>query len=87
VKRRDFLQTAGLAATTAIPALSSAAPAVGGKQIEWKMVTAWPKNFPGSGAERLARRIGEMSDGRLTVKVCVCSPRCHRYCAVLCWSR
>jgi TRAP-type mannitol/chloroaromatic compound transport system substrate-binding protein len=69
VKRRDFLQTAGLAAATAIPALSSAAPAVGGKQIEWKMVTAWPKNFPGSGAERLARRIGEMSDGRLTVKV------------------
>ncbi len=35
------------------------------------MVTTWPKNFPGLGvgAENLARRITEMSGGRLTVKV------------------
>jgi TRAP-type mannitol/chloroaromatic compound transport system substrate-binding protein len=69
VKRRDFLHTAGAAALTAAPGLSGAAPAVGGKHIEWKMVTAWPKKFPGTGAERLAQRIGEMSSGRLTVKV------------------
>lgn len=37
----------------------------------WKIVTTWPKNFPGlgSGAENFARYIGEMSDGRLTATV------------------
>ena len=39
--------------------------------INWKMVTTWPKNFPGlgTGAEALAKNITEMSAGRLTVKV------------------
>ena len=39
--------------------------------IEWKMVTTWPKNFPGlgTGAENLANMINQMSGGRLTVKV------------------
>jgi len=37
----------------------------------WKMVTAWPKNFPGLGEapENFARMVDEMSDGRLKVKV------------------
>ncbi len=37
----------------------------------WKMVTAWPKNYPGLGtaAERLAERVNTMSAGRLTIKV------------------
>ncbi|MGB0749630.1 MAG: TRAP transporter substrate-binding protein [Magnetospiraceae bacterium] len=35
------------------------------------MVTTWPKNFPGlgTGAERFAKRITDMSGGALTVKV------------------
>ncbi|QRV25623.1 TRAP transporter substrate-binding protein [Marinomonas foliarum] len=39
--------------------------------INWKMVTTWPKNFPGLGtaAEDLAKNITAMSNGRLTVKV------------------
>jgi len=39
--------------------------------IKWKMVTTWPKNFPGlgTGANNLARLITEMSGGRLKVKV------------------
>lgn len=39
--------------------------------INWKMVTTWPKNFPGlgTGAEYLAKNITEMSGGRLNVKV------------------
>ena len=39
--------------------------------IHWKLVTTWPKNFPGlgTGANNLARLIGEMSGGRLQVKV------------------
>ncbi|WP_425316646.1 TRAP transporter substrate-binding protein [Stutzerimonas chloritidismutans] len=41
------------------------------KTYTWKMVTAWPKNYPGLGtaAERLADRLKVMSDGRLTIKV------------------
>jgi TRAP-type mannitol/chloroaromatic compound transport system substrate-binding protein len=39
--------------------------------FEWKMVTAWPKNYPGLGtaANRLAERVATMSNGRLTIKV------------------
>ena len=39
--------------------------------IEWKMVTTWPKNFPalGTGAQRIADSIGEMSEGQLVVKL------------------
>jgi TRAP-type mannitol/chloroaromatic compound transport system substrate-binding protein len=37
----------------------------------WKLVTTWPKNFPGLGAgpENFARYVNEMSGGRLTVRV------------------
>ena len=42
------------------------APAVVGNTFEWKMVTTWPKNFPGvgTGAQDLADLIGSMSGGR-----------------------
>jgi len=38
---------------------------------KWKMVTTWPKNFPGMGtaANKLAELIGQMSGGRMEVKV------------------
>ncbi len=38
---------------------------------EWKLVTAWPKNYPGlgTGANRFAERVTAMSGGRLTIKV------------------
>lgn len=41
------------------------------KVYEWKMVTTWPKNFPGLGVgpENLARLTDEMSQGRLKIKV------------------
>ncbi len=37
----------------------------------WKMVTSWPKNFPGlgTGAERFAQSLEAMSGGRLRVRV------------------
>ncbi len=40
-------------------------------QYQWKLVTTWPKNFPGlgSGAENFARYVNEMSAGRLKVHV------------------
>ncbi|MCF6300435.1 MAG: TRAP transporter substrate-binding protein [Proteobacteria bacterium] len=41
------------------------------QKFKWKMVTAWPKNFPGLGvgANFLAESINKMSGGRLTVTV------------------
>lgn len=69
--RRAFLGKAGAAAAVAS---TVAAPAVVGaaeKKLKWKMVTSWPRNFPGlgTGAAWLAEAITEMSAGRLTVKV------------------
>ena len=71
MKRRGFVTTAGLAAPAAIASMALAAPAIAQARHEWRMVTTWPKNFPGLGvgAERLARRITDMSAGRLTVRV------------------
>ncbi len=42
-----------------------------GEIYRWKMVTTWPKNFPGLGLapENFARIVNEMSDGRLKVHV------------------
>jgi TRAP-type mannitol/chloroaromatic compound transport system substrate-binding protein len=39
--------------------------------INWKLVTTWPKNFPGLGLgpETLARTVREMSNGRLQIHV------------------
>lgn len=39
--------------------------------FQWKMVTSWPKNFPGLGEapERFAQDVERMSHGRLTIKV------------------
>ena len=47
------------------------APNINKGKIEWKMVTTWPKNFPGlgTGAQRIADSITSMSDGKLTVKL------------------
>jgi TRAP-type mannitol/chloroaromatic compound transport system substrate-binding protein len=70
MKRRDFLASASLAAGAGIGA-ALPKPALAQDKVEWKMVTSWPKGMAGlgSGAERLAERIGSLSNGRLTVKV------------------
>lgn len=41
------------------------------KVFHWKMVTAWPKNFPalGTSAEQFAQSVKDMSNGRLQIKV------------------
>jgi len=68
--RRSFIRKAGLGAGAAAAA-SLAAPAVAQGNMTWRMVTTWPKNFPGLGvgAQRLADRITAASGGRLTVQV------------------
>ena len=79
-RRRDFLRTAaaglaggavGAGCDRTHPADAGSAPAVIGKKIEWDMVTTWSPHFPvlGEGADLLGRWIGEMSGGRLKIKV------------------
>ena len=74
--RRSFLRKAPLAASAALVACGQAqegnAPSIQTrKNFKWKMVTTWPKDFPGlgTGANRLAQTIGHMSGGLLEVRV------------------
>lgn len=69
--RRTFLKTAGAGAVVAGSAIAGASTVYAEKKINWKMVTTWPKNFPGlgTGANHLAEMITTMSGGRLEVKV------------------
>jgi TRAP-type mannitol/chloroaromatic compound transport system substrate-binding protein len=82
--RRKFVKSAGIAGLAGTAGLIAAcnekqsaadcageAGTSGQETFEWKMVTTWPRDFPGlgTGANTLARIIGEMSNGRLTVKV------------------
>lgn len=74
MKRRRFLTGAGtLAGLAGAGTLASplAAPALAQGKRELKMVTAWPRGFPGLGtaAERLARAIAEATEGKIAVKV------------------
>jgi TRAP-type mannitol/chloroaromatic compound transport system substrate-binding protein len=70
MKRRKFLQGAAAGGVAAAAATVSA-PAISQGIKQLKMVTTWPKNFPGlgTGAERFAQRIRTMSGGTLDVKV------------------
>ncbi len=59
-------------ATVAAAASPFGAPAVhAAKTIRWKMVTTWPKNFPGvgTGANYLAELIEKLTNKKLQVKV------------------
>ena len=82
--RRKFVKTAGIAGLAGTAGLVAACSRPAGtadcadtgaanaaETFEWKMVTTWPRDFPGlgTGANHLAKIIGEMSGGRLTVKV------------------
>ena len=77
MKRRDFInRTAGALLATPLVACSSSeqetnkSPSTS-KSYRWRMVTCWPKNYPGLGisAERIAENINNMSGGRLQVSV------------------
>jgi TRAP-type mannitol/chloroaromatic compound transport system substrate-binding protein len=59
-------------AVTPEPAESvPAAPAIAKGIRELKMVTTWPKNFPGlgTGAQRVADRVNALTDGKLKIQV------------------
>ncbi|MCK8484518.1 TRAP transporter substrate-binding protein [Aliiroseovarius sp. S2029] len=66
MERRKFLKGAAIGAGAT--ALATPALAQGGKTMT--IVSTWPRDFPGLGvsAQRLAARIGELSEGALNVE-------------------
>ena len=84
MERRSFLKKAAVGGAAAAAVLAGCskkeeapkpvvAPEVmtGPEKHKWKMVTTWPPKLPvlQTGAERFAKRVGEMSGGRLTIDV------------------
>lgn len=70
-RRRFLLGTAAAGAGVAVAASSLPKPALSQGLIEWRMVTSWPRGLPGvgTGAQRIADWITQMSGGRLTVRL------------------
>lgn len=70
MKRRKFLQQAG-AATAATGVVLAGAPAIHAQQrVDIIMVSTWPRDFPGlgTGAQRFAQRLTDMTNGRMNVQ-------------------
>lgn len=67
--RRKFMRTAGLA-TGAAAATGLATPTLAQERVPMVIVSSWPRGLPGlgTGAERLAARLGEITDGYLAVE-------------------
>jgi len=71
MNRRKFIKGASVAGgATAIAASTFPAPAFAQKRIEITMVATWGRDFPGlgTGAQRFAKRLSDMTDGRMNVK-------------------
>lgn len=68
MERRKFLTGAAIAAGAA-GASTLAAPAIAQARKELAIVSTWGRDFPGLGvsAQRLAQRLGEVSEGRFNV--------------------
>ncbi|WP_417767207.1 TRAP transporter substrate-binding protein [Stappia sp.] len=68
--RRSFLKNAGLGAGAAAAATTLAAPAIAQATKDMVIVSTWPRDMPGLGipAQRLAARIGELTEGRINVQ-------------------
>jgi TRAP-type mannitol/chloroaromatic compound transport system substrate-binding protein len=67
IGRRQLL--GGLATGTVAAAATAPAYAQGKRRL--KMVTTWPKNFPGLGTapENIAKRVKTMTDGQIDIKI------------------
>ncbi len=66
--RRSFLKKSGVAVGVAATG-TVAAPAIVQAKTEMVIVSTWPRDFPGLGisAQRLAKRIPELTEGRINV--------------------
>jgi len=68
VERRSFLKKAA----AGVAAAGVAAPAIAQPQpsIQWRLAASWPKSLDTlyGGAELVARRVGEITDGKFTIR-------------------
>ncbi len=71
MERRKFIKTAAVAGIASAAASTLAAPAISQGLKQWKLAMSWPLNSPGLGTsgQRVARRITQLSGGKITVKV------------------
>ena len=71
MNRRKFIKGAAVAGgATAVAASNFPAPAIAQSRIDIAMVATWGRDFPGlgTGAQRFAKRLSDMTDGRMNVK-------------------
>jgi len=70
MKRRQFIKSAAAAGVAGAATSALSAPAVAKERIDMVIVSTWPRDFPGlgTGAQRLAKRIGDMTEGRINVQ-------------------
>ena len=69
--RRKFLKKTAILSTAAVLSTFIPRKLSAAKKYNWKMVTTWPKNFPGlgTGAETFANMVNEASGGRINITV------------------
>ncbi len=69
MKRREILKKGLVGIGGAAAASTIAAPAIAKDRLEIAMVSTWGRDFPGlgTGAQRFAQRLSDMSDGRIQV--------------------
>ena len=70
MKRRSFLTAAAVGGVAVAASSTFPKPALAQKRIKMVMVSTWPRDFPGlgTGAQRLAKRITDATDGRIQVQ-------------------
>ncbi len=68
--RRSFIKKAGVAAGATAAASTLATPAISQTTKDLVVVATWPRDFPGlgTGAQRLAARIDQLTEGRIKVQ-------------------
>ena len=71
MKRRKFLKSLGGSFVATSLFASNSLHSAQKTEYNWKMVTSWPKNFPGLGvgAENLAKIINKLSNNRIKIRV------------------
>ena len=69
MERREKLKKGLIGLGGAAAASTMAAPAIAKERVEIAMVATWGRDFPGlgTGAQRFAQRLNDMSDGRIQV--------------------
>lgn len=72
MSRRKFLKSGAAAGVGTVAAAGTilSAPAIAQERIEIAMVSTWPRDFPGlgTGAQRFAERVKNISDGRIQIE-------------------